>query len=80
MPDGSYKSRIDRILVNKNWLACWPNSLQKGPRHFLSNHCPILLDINVKDWGPNLFRFLNAWLSGFRDFITKKWGIFEIEG
>lgn len=29
-PDGSCKSRIDRMLVNYMWFSSWPNSSLKG--------------------------------------------------
>ncbi|KAL8477512.1 hypothetical protein ACS0TY_029705 [Phlomoides rotata] len=81
-PDGSCKSRIDRFLINNNWLNSWTNSYQKGLRRSLSDHCPIMLEIKVKDWGPKPFRFLTAWLKfpGFKDFVIAKWRSYDITG
>lgn len=36
----------------------------------------------MKDWGPKLFRFINAWRSHskFRDFVKEKWRSYKVEG
>ncbi|KAL8503681.1 hypothetical protein ACS0TY_022415 [Phlomoides rotata] len=47
--NGSCESRLDRILVNSLWLQRWVNSFLKGLRRSISDHCPILLEINAKD-------------------------------
>lgn len=73
-PNGSCKSRIDRILVNNEWLLRWPNSQQIGLRRSISDHCPLKLEIKVKDWGPKPFRSLNAWL------VKEKWQSYNIQG
>lgn len=72
--DGTCNSMIDRVLINDNWLACWPSSCQRGIRRSLSDHCPLLLSINVKGWGPKPFRVVNTWLKhpGFKEFVAKK--------
>ncbi|KAL8529763.1 hypothetical protein ACS0TY_006990 [Phlomoides rotata] len=51
-PDGSCKSRLDRFLINNSWISKWLNSSQVGLQRSLSDHCPIVLEIKVKDWGP----------------------------
>lgn len=81
-PDGTCKSRLDRILVNHRWLSQWPNATQLGLQRTLSDHCPILLEIKVRDWGPKPFRFFNAWLlhTGFSDFVRGKWEDYSVEG
>ncbi|KAL8502134.1 hypothetical protein ACS0TY_021304 [Phlomoides rotata] len=47
--DGSCKSRLDRFLINNEWISKWPSSHQVGLKRSLSNHCHILLEIKVKD-------------------------------
>lgn len=81
-PNGSCKSRLDRILINNTWIARWPNSNQKGLHRTLSDHVPIVLEIKVRDWGPKPFRSLNAWLlhPEFKDFVCNKWGSYNITG
>lgn len=41
-----------------------------------------MLDISIKNWGPNPFRALNAWMShhDFRRFVTQKWNSYKVEG
>ena len=36
---------------------------QWGLPRTISDHCPILLKVYGKDWGPKPFKFFNAWLS-----------------
>ncbi|KAL8480979.1 hypothetical protein ACS0TY_027494 [Phlomoides rotata] len=50
---GSCKSRLDCML--------WPNSRLKAQRRYVSDHCPILMEVKVANWGPKPFRCLNAW-------------------
>ncbi|KAL8503202.1 hypothetical protein ACS0TY_022089 [Phlomoides rotata] len=59
--NGSCKSRIDRALLNSHWIHRWPNSGLRGLRRSISDHCPIMLEINSKDWGSKQFLYLNAW-------------------
>ncbi|KAL8457664.1 hypothetical protein ACS0TY_035508 [Phlomoides rotata] len=47
----------------------------------MSDHCHILLEIKVKDWGPKSFRLVNAWNHhpGFKDFVREKWNSYVID-
>ncbi|KAL8470998.1 hypothetical protein ACS0TY_033540 [Phlomoides rotata] len=47
--DGTCKSRIDKILVNSLWVSRWPNSHLKGLRRSVSDHCPLILEIKMRD-------------------------------
>ncbi|KAL8497810.1 hypothetical protein ACS0TY_021229 [Phlomoides rotata] len=62
-PDGTYKSKLDRILVNSEWISRWPNQALKGLKCTFSDHCPIYLESTGKDWGPRPFRFIKAWVK-----------------
>ncbi|KAL8524876.1 hypothetical protein ACS0TY_014480 [Phlomoides rotata] len=81
-PDGSCKSRLDRLLVNDQWLHTWPNASLKGMRRSVSDHCPIFTDFGKKNWGPKPFRFFNSWLSheGLGSFVAEKWSSYNISG
>lgn len=47
--DGSCKSKLDRMLVNDEWLNSRPNfSLRGGSRSF-SDHCPSFVELEKKD-------------------------------
>ncbi|KAL8476717.1 hypothetical protein ACS0TY_029134 [Phlomoides rotata] len=78
-PDGLCKDRLDRILINSEWLVCWPSLHLRGLRRSLSDHCPIVLVNKPKDWGPKPFRCLNAWFShpDFRNFVKERWSSYE---
>ncbi|KAL8508456.1 hypothetical protein ACS0TY_018907 [Phlomoides rotata] len=80
--DGSCKSRLDRLLVNDQWLLNWPNATLKGMGRSVSDHCPIFTDFEKKNWGPKPFRFFNSWLSheGLGTFVAEKWRSYNING
>ncbi|CAL5414539.1 unnamed protein product [Camellia sinensis] len=52
---------IDRFLLNYEWVHNFSFKLW-GFARLLSDHCPIILMEDDRDWGPKPFRFLNAWL------------------
>lgn len=81
-PDGTCKSKLDRMLVNLTWSQTWPNQLMKGGKRSLSDHVPIFIDEVVKDWGPKPFRFFNQWIQHptFCEFVAEKWNSFDIQG
>lgn len=58
-PNGSFKSRLDRMIVNEEWVLKWPNVVLKAGRRTLSDHRPIFVEAEIKDWGPRPFRFFN---------------------
>ncbi|XP_057808558.1 uncharacterized protein LOC131023037 [Salvia miltiorrhiza] len=74
-PNGKCKSKIDRFLVNENWLAAWEGTSARGLQRSISDHCPIILTTRSEDWGPRPFRFLNAWVnhSEFEDMVKQVW-------
>lgn len=39
-PDGTSKSKLDRMLMNDEWLGKWPNQRQKGLGRSFSDHRP----------------------------------------
>ncbi|KAL8519917.1 hypothetical protein ACS0TY_010740 [Phlomoides rotata] len=59
-PDGSCKSRLDRFLLNEEWVACYPTARLKGLPRSISDHYPLILEDGLIDWGPKPFRFSNA--------------------
>ena len=42
-PNGLVKSRIDRVLVSKEWLEYWPNNQQLVLNRSISDHCVVIL-------------------------------------
>jgi len=81
-PNGTAKSRLDRILLTNEWLEKWPESKQHILDRVISDHCALVLKREQIDWGPKPFRSLEAWhsVSGFRKFVETKWGTYNVYG
>jgi len=62
-PNGFVRSRLDRCLVSEQWLVKWPDSSQQVLHRDYSDHCPIILQIDLVDWGPKPFRVMDCWLN-----------------
>ncbi|XVF10646.1 hypothetical protein REPUB_Repub07fG0200300 [Reevesia pubescens] len=67
--------RLDRFLVSGSCVEKFGNLSQKSLPRSLSDHNPIVLSVEDKDWGPKPFRFFNHWLDieGFSDVVINKW-------
>ncbi|XP_058757255.1 uncharacterized protein LOC131630496 [Vicia villosa] len=60
---GSSMSRLDRFLLSEGLIGAWDLKVQKvGDRSF-SDHCPVFLKANNRNWGPIPFKFFNPWLK-----------------
>lgn len=48
----------------------------------ISDHCPVWLVGEDKNWGPKPFRFNNCWLehADFRNFVEERWCELQING
>ncbi|KAL8526420.1 hypothetical protein ACS0TY_015572 [Phlomoides rotata] len=81
-PDGSCKSRIDRIMVNNLWVSRWPNLHMKDLRRSVSDHCPLVLEVKVKVCGPKPFRSIDAWINHpeFKDFVGSRCHNYQEQG
>ncbi|XP_028071176.1 uncharacterized protein LOC114273563 [Camellia sinensis] len=79
--EGEKWSRIDRVLLNPEWLQSFNFKLWGLPRTF-SDHCPLLLMEDERDWGPRPFRFINAWIMHpcFLSVMEKFWTEKRITG
>lgn len=55
-------SRLDRFLVSQEWLERYQFLQWALPRP-ISDHCPIMLLDDNRDWGPKPFRFMDMWMS-----------------
>ena len=62
-PNGTAKSRLDRILVSVEWFSKWSGSTQFILDRNYSNHCPILLKSIIADWSLKPFKTLDCWLQ-----------------
>ncbi|XP_057790792.1 uncharacterized protein LOC131007895 [Salvia miltiorrhiza] len=81
-PCGGSKSKLDRFLVNQEWIKTWPSSFGRGLQRSMSDHCPLLLSTIYRDWGPKPFRFINAWIShpDFKNLVQEVWEDSSVRG
>ncbi|XP_028086676.1 uncharacterized protein LOC114287494 [Camellia sinensis] len=79
--EGEKWSRIDRVLVDPKWLESFKLKLWGLPR-LLSDHSPLLLIEDERDWGPKPFRVQNAWFlhKNLHYFWENSWKEARIEG
>lgn len=56
------RSKLDRMLISKDWCMIFDSVKIKAFLKFLSDHCPLISSSDNRDWGPKPFRFINLWL------------------
>ncbi|XP_058783306.1 uncharacterized protein LOC131657982 [Vicia villosa] len=80
--NGKSMSRLDRFLVSEKVLNDWGVIGQMVRERDISDHCPIWLEVDIKDWGPKPFKFNNEWFyhDSFYSFVEKEWKSFIVEG
>ncbi|XP_028090785.1 uncharacterized protein LOC114290973 [Camellia sinensis] len=78
---GALRSKTDRFLLDPEWIEKLHVKLWGLPK-IVSDHCPILLMEDERDWGPKPFRFLNAWTVNptFSKVVRKVWEESQITG
>ncbi|KAL8497092.1 hypothetical protein ACS0TY_020679 [Phlomoides rotata] len=74
-PDGTCKSKLDRMFVNSNWLNKWPGEILRCGKRSLPYHIPIYIEGIKKDWGPRPFKFFNQWIQhpSYKDLAETVW-------
>jgi len=57
---------------------CFQMAMSRG----LSDHCPLVLSIDVENWGPKPMCLLKCWelLPGYKSFFRVKWRSFQVDG
>ena len=60
---GNSKSIIDRLIVSPEWITTFPSIKMSLLQRGLSDHCPLYVHSQARNWGPKPFRFLNCWLT-----------------
>ncbi|XP_015937403.1 uncharacterized protein LOC107463174 [Arachis duranensis] len=72
---GQSCSRIDRVLVNIEWVEEFPDIRLKGGPRGLSDHCPLIVDDTLVRGGPRPFRSLDSWFTheGFLLTVKNEW-------
>jgi len=81
-PKGLINSRIDCILVSREWLDKWPNSKHLILDISVSDHCALVLKTDNTNWGPKPFRSLDIWQKDgrFMESVSVKWGSYKVQG
>ncbi|KAL8477025.1 hypothetical protein ACS0TY_029364 [Phlomoides rotata] len=81
-PDGTCKSKLDRMLANVDWLSWRPDLKLKGLGRSVSDHCPLILVHSITDWAPKPFNFFNGWLvhPDFRNLCISELDKYNISG
>ncbi|XP_058759850.1 uncharacterized protein LOC131633146 [Vicia villosa] len=80
--NGKTMSRLDRFLLSEKFIEDWKVEGQTIGKRDISDHAPIWLQDNKKEWGPKSFRFNNLWLKHeeFAPFVTKEWAKIHCKG
>nr|XP_043616324.1 uncharacterized protein LOC122588274 [Erigeron canadensis] len=73
--DGLKASRLDRFLVNQDFLDSMKDYVLEALDEIVSDHRPLLFRQQVLDFGPTPFKFYNSWLqlNGFDEVFKKSW-------
>jgi hypothetical protein len=66
---------LDHVFVSVEWLLEFPSHALKPLSSQCSNHCPLLLLINVFQGARRRFRFESFWtkVPGFSEVVTRAW-------
>ncbi|GAU26347.1 hypothetical protein TSUD_101800 [Trifolium subterraneum] len=80
--DGLAMSCLDRFLLSEEWCLTWPNCAQVAQLRGLSDHCPLVLEADEKNWGSRPSRMLKCWkdIPGYQQFVRDKWNAVQIDG
>ncbi|KAH0725048.1 hypothetical protein KY284_000913 [Solanum tuberosum] len=68
--------RLDRAMVNDNWLQNMPHTCITHLPSVGSDHCPLLMEMNARpDSCIKYFRFLNCWVEqpSFEETVVDCW-------
>ncbi|XP_016186193.1 uncharacterized protein LOC107627894 [Arachis ipaensis] len=60
---GQSCSRIDRVLVNIEWVEEFPDIRLKGGPRGLSDHCPLIVEVTRVGGEHRPFRSLDSWFT-----------------
>lgn len=66
---------LDRVFSSSEWLLEFPNHVLRPLSSDSSDHCPLLLQLNVLGESKRRFRFESFWvrLPGFCDVVANAW-------
>ncbi|XP_071695873.1 uncharacterized protein [Rutidosis leptorrhynchoides] len=68
-------SKIDRFLVLQTFLSLWNNLSVVAMERLTSDHCPVVLKDDDKDFGPKPFKIFDFWMDDpeFKEILSQSW-------
>ncbi|XP_058733436.1 uncharacterized protein LOC131605055 [Vicia villosa] len=80
--NGKSMSRIDRFLLTESFIENWNIEGKFIGARDISDHAPIWIKNNRKDWGPKSFKFNNGCIkhSDFGNFVKEEWSKIVVKG
>ena len=74
--DGFLARKLDRVLINGNWLPCFAQSQVEFLPPEISDHCPALIQLQQDNYSPpKPFKFFNYWTKHgkFLEVVEQSW-------
>jgi hypothetical protein len=74
---GFIARKLDRVLVNEDWLCNFGKTIVDFPPCGVSDHSPAFISVGtLVSFGPKPFKFFNYWLEhdSFMDWLADSWG------
>jgi hypothetical protein len=62
MQQNALLEKLDWVFTSSNWTTSFPNSLAFALSHAVSDHVPIVIQMESMVLKPNVFRFENFWI------------------
>uniref|UniRef100_A0A251UDF3 Putative RNA-directed DNA polymerase, eukaryota, Reverse transcriptase zinc-binding domain protein n=1 Tax=Helianthus annuus TaxID=4232 RepID=A0A251UDF3_HELAN len=80
--NGKKLSKIDRFLVSPDFFNRWPDAVVRALSASYSDHGPIVLSSQVRNFGAKPFRVFNSWLEkdGYKEAVEKSLEDFFFNG
>lgn len=72
--------RLDRYMMSTAWVEQYPNTTLRAASENVSDHCPLICEIQTKFPVPNVFRMENSWLKveSFLLLVERTWAQHQI--
>lgn len=82
MGDGISMSRLDRLLLFEERCLHWPHCLQVALLRGISDHYPLKLSVDEKNWGPRRSKKLKCWqdMPDYKQFVSENGNHFMLMG
>ncbi|XP_074288785.1 uncharacterized protein LOC141613942 [Silene latifolia] len=73
-------SKLDRVLINVDWLLSYTQTTAQFLPPGISDHCPAILSFFGDPLPKKQFKFLNCWIDhpDFKTIVTEAWQISPI--